>query len=49
MLKTVSKMSRDSFNETNVVAKRAYKYFLAHIQIENQTIFIQSQTVQLSL
>ena len=40
MLKIVSEMSRDNFNKINVVAKRTCKYFFAHIQIINQTIFI---------
>ena len=36
LLEIVLEMSRDSLNEINVVAKRACKDFLAHIQIVNQ-------------
>ena len=49
MLKIVFKMSRDNFNKIKIVAKRIYKYFFVYIQIINQTIFIQSQTIQFSL
>ena len=45
MLKTVSEISRNNFNEINVVAKRTCKYLFAHIQIVNQ-LFIYQQLHQ---
>ena len=40
--KMISKTSRDNFNKTNVVARRACKYFLAHVLLVNQ-LLIYSQ------
>ena len=49
LLETVPEMSRGSLNRASAAAERACKYLLAHILLENQSIFTQPQAVQLSL